>query len=188
MFCGLKLFSLNCNSIIIQHVHKSGLLKTLIDSENLHIVLGCESKLDSSITSGEVFPSNYEIFRSDRISGNAGGGVFIAAHDNILVTHESKLHSDMEAIWVKIEFVKQKPLYLATVHRQFQDHFISSTLNIDPSDKQKKFWSYIKAKRQDQIGVPPLRTYSGIKVDFLSNTLVLDSIKCSHRKMYHRPQ
>lgn len=99
MFCGLKLFSLNCNSIRIQHVHKTGLLKALIDSENLHIVLGCESRLDSSITSGEVFPCNYEIFRTDRISDNVGGwGNFIAVHDNILATHESKLHGGMEAI------------------------------------------------------------------------------------------
>ena len=68
----------------------------------LHIVLGCEPKLDSSITSSEVFPNNYEIFHKDRISDKAGGGVFIAVHNNILATHESKLHSYMDAIWVKI--------------------------------------------------------------------------------------
>ena len=52
----------------------------------------CESKLDSSTTSGEVFPGNYEIFLKDRINDNVGGGGFIAVHNNILTTHESKLH------------------------------------------------------------------------------------------------
>ena len=84
--------NVNCNSITVQHVRKSGLLKTLIDSEKLHIVSGCESKQDSSITSGKVFLSNYEISRKDRISDNVGGGVFIAVHNSILATHESKFH------------------------------------------------------------------------------------------------
>lgn len=37
-----------------------------------------------------------------------------------------------------------------------QDYFIAATLDIEPNDKPKTFWSYIKAKRQDQIGIPPL--------------------------------
>ena len=68
------------------------MLKLSIDSEKLHIVSGCESKVDSSITSGDVFPGNYEIFLKDRISDNVGVGGFIAVHNNILTTHESKLH------------------------------------------------------------------------------------------------
>ena len=48
---------------------------------------------------------------------NAGGGVFIAVHNNILATHESKLHSDVEVIWIKIKFVKQKSLYFRGVKR-----------------------------------------------------------------------
>lgn len=55
----INILSLNCNSIRSQH--KSGLLKTLIDSEKLHIILGCDSKLDSSISRNEVFPQDYKI-------------------------------------------------------------------------------------------------------------------------------
>ena len=69
-----------------------------------------------------------------------------------------------------------------------QDHFVSSTLNIDPSDNQKEFWACIKVKRQDQIGVPPLRTDSGLKVDSLSNTLVLDSISVRTGRCIIEPQ
>ena len=123
----LKVLSLNCNSIRSQH--KKGLFKTLIDSEKPHIILGSESKLDSSISNGEVFPCEYKIFRKDRISDNPGGGVFIAIHNTILATHQPKLDSNSEAIWVKLEFVKQKPLYLASVYRPPQEGALNELEN-----------------------------------------------------------
>ena len=49
--------------------------------------------------------------------------------------------------------------------RKAQDDFIAATLDIEPNNKPKKFWSYIKAKRQDQIGIPPVMSDTGIKVD-----------------------
>ena len=88
-FNKLNVLSLNCNSIKSQH--KSGPLKTLVDSKKPHIILGCESKLDSSISSSEVFPQDYEIFHKDRISDNPGGGVFIAVHNTVLATHQPSL-------------------------------------------------------------------------------------------------
>lgn len=91
------------------------LLKPLLILRNL--ILGSEPKLESSISNGEVFPCDYEIFRKDRISDNPGGGVYIAIHHTILATHQPKLDSNSEAIWVKLEFVKQKPLYLTSVYR-----------------------------------------------------------------------
>ena len=124
----LRVLSLNCNSTRSQH--KSGILKALIDSGKPHIILGSESKLDSSVSNNEVFlgqyeifrkdrmsVNEYEIFRKDRMSVNLGGGVFIAIRNTILATHQVNLDSATEAIWVKIEFVKQKPLYLASVYR-----------------------------------------------------------------------
>ena len=57
------------------------------------------------------------LFSVERISDNPGGGVFIAIHHTILATHQPKLDSNSEAIWVKLEFVKQKPLYLTSVYR-----------------------------------------------------------------------
>ena len=80
------MLSLNCNSIRSQH--KSGLLKTLIDSEKFHIILGCDSKLDSSISRNEVFPQDYKI---NRTSNNPGGEVFITVHTSILATHQPNL-------------------------------------------------------------------------------------------------
>ena len=74
-----------------------------------HIILGSESKLDSSISNGEVFPCDYEIFRKDRISDNPGGGIFIAIHNTILATIfavgvEGK--SDFEVVLEKFDLRK----------------------------------------------------------------------------------
>ena len=49
--------------------------------------------------------------------------------------------------------------------RKVQDDFIAATLDIEPNDKPKKFCSFTIAKRQDQIGIPPLMSDTGIKVD-----------------------
>ena len=49
----------------------------LIASEKPYIILGFESKLDSTISNNEVFPGEYEIFYNDRMSDNLGGEVFI---------------------------------------------------------------------------------------------------------------
>jgi len=46
------------------------------------------------------------------MSDNLGGGVFITIHNTIFATHQENLDSATEAIWVKIEFIKQKPLHL----------------------------------------------------------------------------
>ena len=55
--------------------------------------------------------------------------------------------------------------YVKVKLRKAQDDYLAESLNIDPKDKPKKIWSYIKAKRQDQIGIPPLKSDVGLKVD-----------------------
>lgn len=59
--------------------------------------------------------------------------------------------------------------------RKAQDDFIAATLDIEPNDKPKTFWSYIKTKRQDQIGIPPLMSDTGIKVDSLGKAETLNA-------------
>ena len=58
-----------------------------------------------------------------------------------------------------------------------QDDYIAEALNIDSKDKPEKFWSYIKAnmKRQDQTGIPPLKSDAGHKVDSLGKAETLDT-------------
>jgi exonuclease III len=56
-----------------------------IDDHKPDIVCGCESKLDNTIKSEEVFPTDeYEIYRKDKKKGE--GGVFIAVNNNIVAT------------------------------------------------------------------------------------------------------
>ncbi|KAG1684579.1 hypothetical protein GQR58_009384 [Nymphon striatum] len=125
----LKVLSLNCNSIRSQR--KSGMLKILIDQEKPHIILGSESKLDSSIENTEIFHNEYEIFRKDRIDNNPGGGVFIAVHNTIIAIHQPQLDCEAESIWIKIESANQKPLYLASFYRPPGN-------NVDPLDAIEK--------------------------------------------------
>ncbi|PFX15492.1 putative RNA-directed DNA polymerase from transposon BS [Stylophora pistillata] len=80
------------------------------------IIIRTESKLDESIKNSEVFPSDYEIFRKDRIDANPGGGVFIAVHNSIIATRQAKFDCQAEALWIKIEMANQKPLYIASFY------------------------------------------------------------------------
>ena len=63
---------MNCNGI--KSSTKKAELLALIDLRKPDIVLGCESKLDSTIPSYSVFPSTYDILRKDRTSH---GGEFL---------------------------------------------------------------------------------------------------------------
>ena len=69
----LKILSLNCCSL--QSSGKRANLLVLIAEHNPDIICGCESHLDSSYCSAEIFPSNYIILRKDQLEG--AGGVFL---------------------------------------------------------------------------------------------------------------
>ena len=132
----LKVLNLNCNSIRSQN--KSGLFKAKVEDEKPHIIIATESKLDDSIRNSEVFPSDYEIFRKDRKDVNPGGDVFIAVHNTIIATHQSKLDCQAEAIWIKSEIANQKPLYIASLYRP-------PGSNIDPLDSFKQSLERLQA-------------------------------------------
>ena len=83
----LKVISLNCNGI--KSPTKKAEFQALIDQHKPDIVVGCESKLDSTMPTYFVFPSTYEIFRKDRSSH--GGGVFIGIRNDIIATKQVNL-------------------------------------------------------------------------------------------------
>ena len=72
----LKIMSLNCCSLRSQA--KRARLAGLTIEHQPDIILGCESHLDDSFASPEVFP---DIIRKDRSIG--GGGVFLAVSNKI---------------------------------------------------------------------------------------------------------
>ena len=69
----VNILSLNCRSI--RSVSKQGKLLALIEEHNIDIIIGCESHIDQSFLSTEIFPPNFTVHRKDRSIG--GGGVFL---------------------------------------------------------------------------------------------------------------
>ena len=69
----VNILSLNCRSI--RSVCKQGRLLALIEEHNVGIIIGCESHIDQSFPSSEIFPPNFTIYRKDRSVG--GGSVFL---------------------------------------------------------------------------------------------------------------
>ena len=55
------------------------------------IVIGCESHLDNSFSSQEIFPPQYVVMRKDHCIG--GGGVFLALKNHLTFA---------EMAWVKL--------------------------------------------------------------------------------------
>ncbi|KXJ16368.1 RNA-directed DNA polymerase from mobile element jockey [Exaiptasia diaphana] len=57
-----------------------------------------------------------------------------------------------------------------------QDEYIAKTLDSDLRERPKKFWSYIKSKRQDQVGIPPLKNDNNcVKADSLGKAEILSN-------------
>ncbi|XP_077988548.1 uncharacterized protein LOC144443049 [Glandiceps talaboti] len=77
----IKFMNVNCQSVRAK-LHKFQVL--------LEIVTGTESWLNSSISTGEIFPTNYQVFRKDRGNGDTHGGVFIAVKDNLMASEVIK--------------------------------------------------------------------------------------------------
>ena len=56
-----------------------------------------------------------------------------------------------------------------------QDQYIANSLDSALKEKPKKFWSYIKSKKQDQIGIPPLNGNGKVLTDSTSKAEVLSN-------------
>ena len=80
-----------------------------------HIVFGCESHLDSSFSSSEIFPSHYMVIRKDHCI--CGGGVFVALKNYSTVVEEPSFNGNAEMVWVKLCFNKYKPIYVCSLYR-----------------------------------------------------------------------
>ena len=86
---------INCRSL----KKKIADIAAVIDVHKTDIILGNESWLNPEITSSEIFPEGYTVFRKDRAEGQTGGGVFQAIKGDIIATHHVDLDTDCEIIW-----------------------------------------------------------------------------------------
>ena len=96
----LSILSLNCRSVRSQS--RRALLQSIMEEHQADIVIGCESHLDNSFSSQEIFPPQYVVMRKDRCIG--GGGVFLALKDHLTFVDEPTFHGNAEMVWVEIMF------------------------------------------------------------------------------------
>ena len=71
---------INCDGL---KGEKGGLtFQTALEQHSPDLIIGCESKLDTTIPTGSIFPEGYGITRKD--GTKSGGGVFTAIRDNLI--------------------------------------------------------------------------------------------------------
>ena len=83
----LRILNINFQSI----KRKQHLLTNLIDSTKPDIIFGTETWIDNSIKDSQIFPSGFNIYRTDR--NLSGGGVLIAVKDTYITTAVPEIHA-----------------------------------------------------------------------------------------------
>jgi hypothetical protein len=67
---------------ITNKVHET---QVLIDNADPDIILGTETWLNGNISSAEVLPTNFQVFRNDR--SDSYGGVLFAVREDLICPH-----------------------------------------------------------------------------------------------------
>ena len=109
----LRVLSLNCCSL--RSLSKRLDFQHMVTTYKPDIINANETHIDSSILSSEILGGNYSIFRKDRNLN--GGGVLIAVCNKLIATHESNLDSNCEAVWMKVNIMGNKPLFIGSIYR-----------------------------------------------------------------------
>ena len=98
-------------------------MDAMVDAVAPDIILGCESWLDSSITSASVFPEGYVAYRRDR-PGDSHGGVFILVSSRLECSQPENLQlsDESELIWVEVKIPGAKNLFLCSFYKPPRIH------------------------------------------------------------------
>ena len=107
----LRIINVNCQSI----VGKKGPWINMVNTTKPDVIIATETWLDDSISSAELESDAYTIYRRDRKTGRHGG-VMIAVNSSITST-EVTIKSESEILWVKIQCVGHRDIYLAACYR-----------------------------------------------------------------------
>ena len=84
--------------------------QALVDIEKPHIIAITESWLDDSFNDGEVFPTEYSVFRNDR--NTHGGGVALGIRSTLNPVLKSDfLSNDIEIVWAEFDSNQGKSLF-----------------------------------------------------------------------------
>ncbi len=90
----------------------------MLATDDPDMVVGTESWLSDSISTGEIFPSHYNVFRCDRLTNNfRRGGVFIAVKNTLIASLEKKLQTNCESIWISLHVKGLSPVFIGAFYR-----------------------------------------------------------------------
>lgn len=110
----LKVMQLNCNGLKGQKKRQD--FSAAVEHHKPDIIIGCESKLDSTIPTYSVFSDDYNVLRKDRNAN--GGGVFLAFKNDIAVVEKPEINLALaEIIWASVQFKGGTTLYIGSYYR-----------------------------------------------------------------------
>ena len=110
---GLKFVSIHINSIRGKKLE----LLAFLDFHQPQIVTIQETKIDSSISTSELFPEScpsYNVYRKDKTLD--GGGVMLLIHKDIAHMPITEQENDSESVWVKV-FANKTSHFVASWYR-----------------------------------------------------------------------
>ena len=108
----LRVLNVNFQSASV----KRAKIPNLLDSLKLDVILGTETWLDPSISSSEILPRLYNVYRKDR--GGKGGGVLIAVHNTLDSSAAPEMEvEDCELLWIRVKLKGRRTLYLCAYYR-----------------------------------------------------------------------
>ena len=109
---GLKFVSININSVRGKKLE----LLAFLDFHQPQIVAIQDTKIDSSISTSELFPEScpYNVYRKDRTLD--GGDVMLLIHKDISHMPITELENDSESVWVKV-FANKTSHFVASWYR-----------------------------------------------------------------------
>ena len=98
----------------------------MLVTEDPDVIVGTETWLQSSVFSSEFLPTNYQVFRNDRITNTTGGGVFLALKNNLIAREEPEIQTNCESIWASVHIKGVPTLYFGAFYRR---HFGTTALD-----------------------------------------------------------
>ncbi len=137
-FQNLRLLEINFQSIYSKREE----FWSLVDAVKPDVIYGCETWLKPSISQGEIFPQDYDVYRCDRKDGY--GGVLLGIH-NSLINHQLVIKTDAEFVAAKIINGKQSiivaSLYRPTDNNQvYMDELNRTILHLCQNNPGAAIW------------------------------------------------
>ena len=135
---GLHLIHLNINSLL----SKIDELRAIAKKSRAAVIGITESKLDESVTDGEINIDGYEVIRSDR--NRHGGGVACYIRNDISFNPRGNFSSEVENIFLDMLLPKTKPILIGILYRppdqsKFLDKLSTAISETDNFDAQEVY-------------------------------------------------